>query len=264
MDGTVRNNPRLASNLEDNSASIPPSVHDHHIRIYAAASSLIVILWVGLVLLVPDLHFVIFTPRAKTGFEATLAFLQLFVALVLVLFPDKFERDRFRWLALGFLILGIGGLGFGYLLTLTDRATDLNVTMYGSLLTSLLSTLMIAIGLVPQQAPNLQTRRTVFVLGLFLSLGVATVLLIDYLPLLSTVDDLESAAASDAPVLEGLTSWHWGISLLPVAIGALAAIAAVRRPYGSANGELVGDVHGIAHRAPASHHVLASPPTARS
>src|SRR5687768_6696584 len=64
---------------------------------------------------VSQVRFVIVAPTAKAGFEVFLALLRLFAALVLFLFPSEAERPRLRWVALGFMILGLGCLGFGYL-----------------------------------------------------------------------------------------------------------------------------------------------------
>src|SRR3712207_2585293 len=90
--------------------------------------------WIVLIMTVDQLQFVVVAPTAKAGFEVFLALLRLFTAVVLFLFPDEVSRPCLRWVALGFLVLGIGGLGFGYLVPLLNDAVGLNEVMYGSLI----------------------------------------------------------------------------------------------------------------------------------
>src|SRR5215216_5833129 len=100
----------------------------------AALAGLVALAWVGAIFAIPDLRFVVVATRAKTGVEVIAAILQLFVALVLALFPVEEARLRLNWVALGFLILGLSGLGFGYLLPLAGTHGALAGAMYGSLL----------------------------------------------------------------------------------------------------------------------------------
>src|SRR5215213_2590508 len=81
----------------------------------AGVTAVMVVVWLILILGVSQFRFVIVAPTAKAGFEVFLALLRLFAALVLFLFPAAAERPRLRWVALGFMILGLGGLVFGYL-----------------------------------------------------------------------------------------------------------------------------------------------------
>ena len=71
-----------------------------------------VVVWLILILGVSEIRFVIVAPTARAGFEVFLALLQLSAALVLFLFPAEVEQPRLRWVSLGFMILGLGGLGF--------------------------------------------------------------------------------------------------------------------------------------------------------
>src|SRR5829696_2032139 len=101
----------------------------------AGVSAIVVIVWLILILGVSEIRFVIVAPTAKAGFEVFLALLQLSAALVLFLFPAEVERPRLRWVSLGFMILGLGGLGFGYLYPAAGGTVDFNEAMYGSVLT---------------------------------------------------------------------------------------------------------------------------------
>jgi signal transduction histidine kinase len=199
----------------------------HRARLFAVAAALVVLAWAGLVFVVPQVRFVVVAPKAKTGFEVSLALLRLFTALVLVLFPDEAGRDRLRWVALGFAVLGFGGLGYGYLLPLV-RGGDLNAAMYGSLLVRTLGASLMAVGLLPRSAPPLAGRRAVALIGAAVFLGLAETLTVDRLPVLVRIANLEDAAASGTTALKGLSAWHWALSAAPVALAAAAAIGAWR------------------------------------
>ena len=86
---------------------MPEGPDESRARVLALGTALFVVAWLGVILLTPWIRFVVYTPRAKTGFDVTVSLLCLFVAMVLVLFPDQAQRERFRWLALGFAIFGI-------------------------------------------------------------------------------------------------------------------------------------------------------------
>src|SRR5215212_3838540 len=133
-------------------------IQAQRIWLLAAVTTLLVVGWAGMVLAVHDFHFVVFTPRGKTGFEVFLALLRFFTALVLVLFPDEVVGHRLRWVAVGFCILGLGGIGFGYITPLEGQPHGLEIAMYGSLLTRTLGGLAFAIGLALPHPPLLDRR----------------------------------------------------------------------------------------------------------
>jgi signal transduction histidine kinase len=200
-------------------------------RILAALTAVIVLTWLVAILAVPNLRFVVLTPKAKTGFEVSLALLRLFVALVLVLVPEESERDRLRWVAAGFGILGLGGLAFGYLLPLV-AGEDLRQAMYGSLLVRSAGIAAMAGGLVPARPPR-PTRRTAVLLAIaVIALSVLVVLAPDRLPPLTSVVDLEAAAAGDTATLSGLTAWHWALSAVPLGLAIAAAAGETQRAAG--------------------------------
>jgi cytochrome bd-type quinol oxidase subunit 2 len=204
--------------------------------------------WLGLVFLLDPVRFVVFNPRAKTGFEVFLAISQLFGALILALTPATDDlRWRLRWVAAGFLLLGAGALGFGYLYPLLTDTPHLGVTMYGSLYVQAVSATLVAIGLVPAVPPRM---RRVHAVGLAVIVGlggIAMAAVAIHLPPLVRIggmgDIIDHDAAADAgsiirhvhlvdlervvsnarTVFPGLTAWHWGASLIPLA----AALTAV-------------------------------------
>ena len=71
--------------------------------------------WLDVILSTERARFVVLAPTAKLGIELLLALTSLAGALVLLLFPAGADRERLRWVAAGFLVLGGGGLAFGYL-----------------------------------------------------------------------------------------------------------------------------------------------------
>lgn len=200
----------------------------------------LVIVWLGIILVDDRLRFVVVAPRAKTGFEVSLALGQLFGALALTLFPDEPARRRLRWVAAGLLTLGLGTFGYGYLYPLLANSSALNTSMYGSLLVRSLSTILLVIGLLPARPPRLGLPLLVAVLGGGALVGMAVVIGGDHLPRLAEVTDLEAVATDSVGTLQGLTRWHWGLALLPLTCGSAAAVGAARHFPGRApNGWLV-------------------------
>jgi signal transduction histidine kinase len=200
----------------------------NRVHLLTALVALLVLAWAVAILALPEIRFVVLAPKAKTGFEVSLALLRLFVALVLFLFPYEPVRDRLRWVALGFLITGVSGLGFGYLLPLALGTDDLNAAMYGSLLARSAATITMAIGLAPARAPRLSTWGVCGAVAAFVASGLGVVSARHWLPDLVKIESLEAAARGGSTILEGLTSWHWSLSAIPFAAACVAAFGAVR------------------------------------
>lgn len=199
-------------------------------------SSAAVIAWVVIVFTVSSARFVVFAPRAKTGFEVLVALLALFAALILFLFPAEHLQHRMSWLALGFFILGVGGLAFGYILPLLNGEENLNAALYETLAVRTVATLSFAIGLATAHPPRVPWR--VFLLAVPL-LGLAGVLLgleAQRLPALSHLASVESVAETSRTTMPGLTAWHWGLSLLPFCIALVAVYGAARHATTAAFG----------------------------
>jgi hypothetical protein len=194
----------------------------------AGVSAIVVVVWLILILGVSEIRFVIVAPTARAGFEVFLALLQLSAALVLFLFPAGVERPRLRWVSLGFMILGLGGLVFGYLYSAVGGTVDFNEAMYGSVLTQSVAALVISVGLVPRRPPAFSLRSVLLPLVAFALLSVAIFVENPRLPTLVTVDDLEAFAATSSRTLSSLTGWHWGLSLIPLIFAVAATVGAAR------------------------------------
>ena len=190
----------------------------------------LLVAWVALIMSVDHLQFVVVAPVTKAGFEVFLALLRLFTALVLYLFPDETSRPRLRWVALGMLILGLGGIEFGYLVPLVDSAVGLNEVMYGSLIARTLASAAVAVGLVPERPPQCSLTVVGLVVGNFALLSALVVVASNQLPPLVLSEQLETVIAGDRQVMNGLTEWHWGLSLIPLVLSLVATIGAVRHP----------------------------------
>jgi signal transduction histidine kinase len=194
----------------------------------AGVSAIVVVVWLILILGVSEIRFVIVAPTARAGFEVFLALLQLSAALVLFLFPAEVERPRLRWVSLGFMILGLGGLVFGYLYSAAGGTVDFNEAMYGSVLTQSLAALVISVGLFPRRPPAFSLHSALVPLAAFAILSAAIIAANTRLPTLVMVDDLEAFAAASSRTLASLTGWHWGLSLIPLIFAVAAAVGAAR------------------------------------
>src|SRR5215211_6164960 len=194
----------------------------------AGVFAVVVVVWLILILGLSQIRFVIVAPTARAGFEVFLALLQLSAALVLFLFPAEVERPRLRWVSLGFMILGLGGLVFGYLYSAAGGTVDFNEAMYGSVLTQSLAALVISVGLFPRRPPAFSLHSALVPLAAFAILAAAIIAADTRLPTLVMVDDLEAFAAASSRTLASLTGWHWGLSLLPLIFAIAAAVGAAR------------------------------------
>lgn len=218
-----------------------------------AATASIAVAWLMLVFVVDQVRFVVLNPRAKTGFEIFLALAQIFGAFVLAVSPVGPIRHRVHRVAAAFLVLGIGALSLGYLYPLLVDDPVLSATMYGSLYVRAISMLLIAAALAAPRIPALaRPARLVIVLAI-VAAGVALVAMSEQLPPLLEVDgmttvvdhnpavdttnppghahlaDVEALVGSAHTVFPGLTSWHIGLSLIPLAVGVIAAAGAARQ-----------------------------------
>jgi signal transduction histidine kinase len=202
----------------------------------AAITALVIVGWAVAVLTVDRAQFVLIAPKGKTGFEVTLSLVSLFVALVLALLPDEPVRERLRWVATGFLLLGLGGLAFGYFLPLVDGTTDLDTLLYGSLLTRTLGGAAMAVGLWPAMPPRCDRRAVFATVAAFALLATVVVLAADRLPVLARIDSLEAPAATNRTIPQALTGWHWSLSLVALLASLAAAVGAIRHVPGRSPG----------------------------
>ncbi|HET9659526.1 MAG TPA: HAMP domain-containing sensor histidine kinase [Thermomicrobiales bacterium] len=191
-------------------------------------SSAAVIAWVAIVFTISSARFVVFAPRAKTGFEVLVALLALFAALILFLFPAQHVRHRMSWLALGFFILGVGGLIFGYIAPLLNGEENFNAALYETLTIRTLAFLSFAIGLATVHPPRVPARMFLLAVPLVGLVGALLELEAQRLPALSHLTSVESVAETSRTTMPGLTAWHWGLSLLPLSIALVAVYGAAR------------------------------------
>ena len=208
-------------------AGLAATGRDRRFGMAVAVAALLVVAWAGLVLAIPQVRFVVYDPKTKTGLEVFLAAVSLFLALVFSLFPDDDGRDRLRWVALGFVVLGLGSVVFGYFMPFATDADAFNTAMYGSLLTRSCAALAMAVGLALPRPPRLPARRGALLIAIFLLLAGAVWLERDLLPRLVTIASLDEVVNGGRTIREGLTAWHWMLSLVPLAATIAAAAGSV-------------------------------------
>src|SRR5919202_3066624 len=116
------------------------------------------IAWAVVILTLRQARFAVLAPQAQTGVEAASALAWLFGALVLVLFPSERVGHRLRWVAGGLVVLGLGGLVFGYAQPLLHGALNLNTALYEVLVTHSVVAVLLVVGLVPATPPPFSWR----------------------------------------------------------------------------------------------------------
>lgn len=179
--------------------------------------------WVGFAAVVPV--------GFRGGTEAAISLARLFAALVLILIVADGIGPRLRWVACGFVVLGLGQLIFGYLEPILDTATDVNDALYEMILVRTLAAALFIAGLVPREPPRFSSRTVVgvFLLGgvciagywVFKELGLA--------PPLVRIESLEEAARLQVAPLSWLTPWHWALAVPPFGLAVVAAVGAIGR-----------------------------------
>lgn len=218
----------------------------------AAALALLATGWLVLVLVVDPMRFVIFDPRAGTGFEVLLAIGQMLGAFVLAISPIQPTPRRLRWVAGGLLVFGIGAIGYGYLYPSLVDAPSVAVSMYGSLYVRTVGTLLCAIGLAAPRVPGISSVSVFALGGGAVLVGMALVPLANDLPELvrvtgtplvtdqgalsgeapdgtSEMAGLEAMVSQASTVFPGLTGWYLGLALVPLTASIVAAWGVTRR-----------------------------------
>ncbi len=200
--------------------------------VLAAATAALVVGWAAANLAVARATFAFFSPAAAHGVEAASALARLFGALVLVLFLSGEGGRRLRWVAAGLVMLGLGGLVFGYAgPALLGTPADQEAAMYAGVLVRLLASVLLVAGLVPRRPPRFGKRSAVAVLVLFGAIVVAAEALeeLTTLPSVTRVGDAQAVAVlGGAPLWP--TGWEWALSLLPLflSVAAVAGAAHLR------------------------------------
>jgi signal transduction histidine kinase len=187
--------------------------------------ALAVVGWAAATLLLEQLRFAVFAPQAQAGVEAASALARLFGALVLVLFLRDRLGERALWVASGLLVLGLGGLAFGYLKTLLGTPPDLNAAAYESLSVRTLAAALFVVGLMPSTPPRLGRRLLAIALVVLPAIGLAVEAWEHLLPPLVLVAD-PNATSTPRDSSLALAGWHWAPSVVPFGLAVSAAVGA--------------------------------------
>jgi signal transduction histidine kinase len=191
--------------------------------VLVAAVALPIVLWAVAVLSFDSVQFTVLSSQSQISEEGASAFARLFGALILLLFPLDESRWRLRWVAGGFVALGLGGFAFGVVPVFTKMTFTLAQTLYASITVSTLAGLFFVGGLWRPQVP----RRAVVIFALAgVTICAAIVAAANRLPRLANPTEFASAIARDDPPFHALTPWHWLLSLIPLAFFCLATVAA--------------------------------------
>ena len=191
------------------------------------AMTMLILLWLALAISLQSVRFVLLSPEAYTGADAASVLSRFFGALVLLLLPVSRQGPRLRWVAAGFIVLGLGGLLFSIAWPPLFGRLAPNHSMFAAIAVWSVAGALFVIALSPYPLAR-RTRRIIAsaVVAGVVVLGALLVVL-DALPNLVTVTDLDpSFLREDAP-LRGLTWWHWGLSSVPLVLSLLAAAFAV-------------------------------------
>ncbi len=179
--------------------------------------------WVGFATIVPI--------GVRGGSEAAISLARLFAAWVLLLIIADGAGRSLRWLASGFIVLGLGQLFFGYLEPILNTASSVNDSLYQMILVRTIAAALFVVGLVPREPPPFTWRTAT---GVMLISGVCMVAFWtlksqNALPTLVHVTSLEEAARLQIAPFAWLTGWHWLLAALPLGLAVMAAVGAVDR-----------------------------------
>ncbi|MDQ5853213.1 MAG: HAMP domain-containing histidine kinase [Chloroflexota bacterium] len=208
--------------------SLPRSDTSRRVWLLAAGLTALIIAWAVLGLTVERARLAVLNPRAQLGVEAAASFARLFGALVLFLFPTDKAGPRLRWLAAGFVVLGLGGLVFGYFLPLLDLYTELNTLIYASLFVRIIAGTLFVVGLLPRTPVPFARPAIVIALALVNAIGVAAVAGGEFLPSLIRGSNVTAVAARGDSLLPALTGWYFALSIIPLGLSIAAVVGAAR------------------------------------
>ncbi len=212
-----------SSALDMSSASGDSKFSPHRASLLLAAA---VVLWFVASLLMSRTRVVVDSLELHLGLEAASAFARLFSALVLVLIAAGPSGASLRWMAVGFGILAISGLLFGFVPSLRGEPLSFSSSMYLSKLLWASAGVMMLVGLLPRRPPTL-SRKLALALILLVSVGPAVVAATSIsLPSLIVQPDIQAEIDRNKAILDGMSAWHWIVAVPTLAIAITAAVAA--------------------------------------
>lgn len=211
------------------------------VRFLAIGLAGLIVLWVAVNLLSGWIPFAVNLPEGREQ-DATVANLiaKLFGTLALLLLSADAERQRLRWLAVGFLTLTFGQALTKLIEPLAVGTPDLNTQLYDRLAMWTAVTALFAVGLFLNAPPRLPWWRWLAVFAASVSFMTAVSLAggADLLPtLIQGTSNVEEAAASSGGSMPGLTGWHFALTSVPLILALAAMVGALRR---SRKGALAG------------------------
>lgn len=190
----------------------------------------LILVWTLVTVMVKQAHFAVFAPTLELGMEGASAFAKLFGAFVLSLLSADKAETRLTWVASGFLILGLGGFGFGFLeALLAGETADLNTAAYESLVVRIIASVLFVIGLISTRPPQLPQQVLLILLFFFGFVGLILQGSAHLLPPLIRITDLEVALVLEEAPTQWLTNWHWILSPLPLGLTIVAGWGAARQ-----------------------------------
>ncbi|WP_052295270.1 sensor histidine kinase [Sphaerobacter thermophilus] len=209
--------------------TITPS---HWIPLAAALLSFVMIAWVVVNLASGWVGFATFVPNGLLGgMEAAISLARLFAALVLVLIVADGVGARLRWLAAGFVVLGLGQFAFGYIEPILVEETSLDQALYEMILVRALAAALFVIGLVSREPPRFTVRSAVGVALVTAACVVGYVALSRWglVPPLVMIGSLDEAARRGIAPMTWLTGWHWAVAAVPFGLAVVAGVGSLWR-----------------------------------
>jgi signal transduction histidine kinase len=197
-------------------------------QVLAAGLAVLIIAWAVAIVTIPGARFAVTAPVAQAGVEAASALARLFAALVLFLFPTERSGPRLHWVAGGLVVLGLGGLVFGYIPALLGAHAPLTTSIYEGLGVRTVADLLFAVGLLLRTPPPFTRRFMALTLILFATLSALAMTLGNDAPALVHIGNLAVAAARGEMHAQGFTAWYWVLSAIPLILAALTALGAAR------------------------------------
>lgn len=188
-----------------------------------------IVVWLIVIFAVAPIHLAVVAPRLQISMEAAGDLARLFAAFVLFLAARDRIGAGIRWVAAGFLVLGLGGLIFGYVPFVADFGRDVNASASAWLLIRTLAAAFFCIGLLPAAPPHFPRWAMLVLLATFGPACIALIASGDPLPNLLQVRDLAASAAAGELPLDGLTAWYYLLASVPLTLSVATVWGAVRR-----------------------------------